>query len=497
MAVRVYNTLSRQKEPFEPVSAGKVGMYLCGPTVYMYSHIGHLVGPVIFDTVKRYLQFKGYDVTFVINITDVEDKLIKRAQEEGRSVEELARDVETDYMECLRALGVTTVDHFPRATEHIDDIITLVQTLTNKGCAYAVDGDVYMDTGKLTDYGKLSGRNVEELAAGARVEVDERKKNPEDFALWKSSKPGEPAWDSPWGRGRPGWHIECSVMSTHYLGETFDIHGGGLDLVFPHHENEIAQSESATGKPFAKYWMHNGLARFGSDKMSKSLGNIVLVRDLLKEEAPETLRFLILSTHYRRPIQFSDERLAEVRRALDHFYRLFERVEQLTGENVFAIDPERASELAGALTAEGEGALLTQAFADAEERFYEAMDDDFNTAGAVAELFQLTGATNRYIEARGLATTEDVGEADRALLLSSVGTVRRLGGLMGLFEKRVPVVRAPAGEEAKLIDLLVEVRARARQAKQYDLADFIRSQLSELGIALEDTRQGTVWRRSV
>jgi len=493
--LRVYNTLTRSKEPFEPVEAGKVGMYVCGPTVYMYSHIGHMVGPVIFDTVKRYLRFKGYDVTLVINVTDVEDKLIKRAEEEGRAVEELARDVEADYMACLTALGVTNVDHFPRATEHIDDIIALVQTLMDKGHAYAADGDVYMDTSTLTDYGKLSGRKVEELAAGARVEVDERKRNPADFALWKSSKPGEPAWQSPWGPGRPGWHIECSVMSTRYLGETFDIHGGGLDLVFPHHENEIAQSESATGKPFAKYWMHNGLARFGSEKMSKSLGNIVLVRDLLKKESPETLRFLILSTHYRRPIQFTDERLSEVRRALDHFYRLFERVERLTGENVFAGAAERASELAGALAAEGEGALLTQVLADAEERFYEAMDDDFNTAGAIAELFELTNATNRYVEARGLAVKADVTEMDRALLLAAVGTLRRLGALLGLYEKRVSAP-APAGEDERLIDLLIEVRSRAREAKQYDLADYVRDRLSELGIALEDTAEGTVWRRA-
>ncbi len=497
MSVRVYNTLTRQKESFEPVRPGKVGMYVCGPTVYMYSHIGHLVGPVIFDTVKRYLQFKGYDVTFVINITDVEDKLIKRAREEGRSVEELARDVEADYMECLRALGVTTVDHFPRATENIEGIIELVRTLIDKGHAYAVEGDVYMDTATLTDYGKLSGRDLEELAAGARVEVDERKRHPEDFALWKSSKPREPSWESPWGAGRPGWHIECSAMSTRLLGDTFDIHGGGLDLIFPHHENEIAQSESASGAPFVKYWMHHGMVRFGDEKMSKSLGNIVMVRDLLKDESPETLRFLTLSTHYRRPIQFSDERLAEVRRALDHFYRLFERVERLTGENVYAGDPERTQQLAGALAAEGEGALLNQVLGDAEERFTQAMDDDFNTAGAIAELFEITNAANRYVEARGLATAEAASEMDRTLLLAATGTIRRLGALLGLFGKRVTAPQAAEGQEAQLVELLIEVRNQARASKQYELADFIRTRFSELGIALEDTAEGTVWRRSV
>jgi len=496
MTLRVYNTLSRRKEPFQPIAPPQVGIYVCGPTVYMYSHLGHLVGPVIFDVVKRYLEFRGYRVTLVINITDVEDKLIQRAREEGRSVEELARDVEADYRECLRALGVTTVDHFPRATEHIGDIIGLVRTLVERGYAYTVDGDVYMDTSRLTNYGQLSGRKMEELAAGARVEVDERKHHPEDFALWKSSKPGEPFWESPWGRGRPGWHIECSAMSTRYLGETFDIHGGGLDLVFPHHENELAQSQAASGKPFVRYWMHNGLAQMGTEKMSKSLGNVVLVRDLLQRENPETLRFLILSTHYRRPIQVNDERLAEVRRALDHFYRLFTRVERLTGENVFAADPERSARLASTLAAEGEAALLAQALSDAEERFSEAMDDDFNTAGAIAELFELTNATNRYSEALGLATREDVTDIDRALLLSAVATLRRLGALLGLFQKRVSLAGSLTGQEAKLLDLLVEVRRRARDAKRYDLADFIREQLAALGVTLEDTREGTVWRSS-
>jgi len=500
MTLRVYNTLTRRKEPFQPVAPPRVGIYVCGPTVYMYSHIGHLVGPVIFDAVKRYLEFRGYQVTLVINITDVDDKLIQRAREEGRSVEELARDVEADYRECLRALDVTTVDHFPRATEHIGDIIALTRTLADKGYAYTVDGDVYMDTSRLSDYGRLSGRKVEELAAGARVEVDERKRHPEDFALWKSSKPGEPSWESPWGQGRPGWHVECSAMSTRYLGETFDIHGGGLDLVFPHHENELAQSEAASGKPFVKYWMHNGLAQMGAEKMSKSLGNILLVRDLLQRENAETLRFLILSTHYRRPIQAGEERLAEVRRALDHFYRLFERVERLTGENVFArpggADPERSDRLAGTLAAEGEAALLVQAVTDAEERFSEAMDDDFNTAGAIAELFELTNATNRYSEVLRLATREDVSDMDRALLLGAVATLRRLGALLGLFQKRVSLSRRLPAQEGKLIDLLLEVRRRAREAKRYDLADYIREQLSDLGVALEDTVEGTVWRWS-
>jgi len=491
--VRVYNTLTRRKEPFEPVTPGKVGMYVCGPTVYMYSHIGHLVGPVIFDTVKRYLEHKGYSVTFVLNITDVDDKLINRANEEGRTVGELARDVEADYRKCLKALGVETIDHFPRATEHIDDIIRIVKTLQEKGLAYCVDGDVYMDTTKLTGYGKLSGRKVEELAAGARVEVDERKRNPEDFALWKSSKPGEPSWESPWGPGRPGWHIECSAMSSRYLGETFDIHGGGRDLVFPHHENEVAQSEAASGKQFVKYWMHHGLVQFGDDKMSKSLGNIVLVRDLLEKENPETLRFLILSTHYRRPIQFSEERVTEVKRALEHFYRLFERIEKLTGEDVYA----RRLETLAEPPAEGDGALLAQALRNAEERFTETMDDDFNTAGAIAELFDITNATNRYIETRGLATQQDVTAEDRTLLLAAAGTIRRLGAILGLFETRVSATTALSGEEPALIDLLVEVRSQARRSGQYDLADYIRDQLSRLGIVLEDTPQGTEWRRSL
>jgi cysteinyl-tRNA synthetase len=284
-------------------------------------------------------------------------------------------------------------------------------------------------------------------------------------------------------------------MSTRYLGETFDIHGGGVDLVFPHHENELAQSQAASGKPFVKYWMHNGLAQMGAEKMSKSLGNILLVRDLLQRESAETLRFLILSTHYRRPIQVSDERLAEVRRALDHFYRLFERVERLTGENIFAADPERSARLAGTLAAEGEAALLAQALTDAEERFSEAMDDDFNTAGAIAELFELTNATNRYVEALRLSKREDATDMNRALLLAAVATLRRLGALLGLLQTRVSP-RGHGGQEGALIDLLVEVRRRAREAKQYDLADYIREQLAGLGVALEDTASGTVWRWS-
>src|SRR5947209_35169 len=301
MALRVYNTLTRTKEPFHKRPGDAVTMYVCGPTVYKPSHIGHMVGPVIFDTVKRYLTYLGYKVQWVVNVTDVDDKLIVRARELNTTVKELAEKMTADYLECLRKLNVTGIDAMPRATEHIPGMIAMMQKLIDKGYAYPAGGDVYFDISKDNDYGKLCHRDPEQLEAGARVEVSERKRNPGDFALWKAAKPGEPQWDSPWGQGRPGWHIECSAMSMRLLGQTLDIHGGGLDLKFPHHENELAQSESYTGVPFVRYWMHNGLMKTDTGKMSKSQGNEVVVSELLERHQPETLRFFLLATHYRRP----------------------------------------------------------------------------------------------------------------------------------------------------------------------------------------------------
>ena len=333
MALRVYNTLTQTKEPFETVHPGKVGMYVCGPTVYSESHIGHMVGPVIFDTIKRYLVYLGYEATWVVNITDVDDKLIVQAQKDGTTVGELAERVTRDYLDCLAALGVDGIDHMPRATEHIGEIIAINQALIDKGFAYESGGDVYFDVGKAAEYGKLSHRDPEELLAGARIEPSVLKHHPGDFALWKRSKPGEPSWQSPWGPGRPGWHIECSAMSMKYLGRHFDIHGGGLDLVFPHHENELVQSESYSGETFATYWMHNGLLTKQGKKISKSdPGTIVLMSDLLKVHSADTLRALLLSSHYRRPIDFGPDRLDEIDRGLQTFYRAFERFTELTGE---------------------------------------------------------------------------------------------------------------------------------------------------------------------
>src|SRR5438094_5084172 len=342
MALRVYNTLTRQKEPFETVMPQRVGMYLCGPTVYKPSHVGHMVGPVIFDTVKRYLAYLGYAVTFVVNITDVDDKLIVQARKQNTTVEELANRVTEDYVRNLERLNVTSIDHMPRATQYIGDIIAMIQGLIDRGFAYPANGDVYFDVARDPDYGKLCNRDPEQLEAGARIEVSDKKRNPGDFALWKGAKPGEPKWDSAWGPGRPGWHIECSAMSMKILGQTLDIHGGGLDLQFPHHENELAQSESFTGRPFARVWMHNGLLKMGHAKMAGSVGNVVNIVDLLQRHHPETVRFLLLATHYRSPIEYSEERLTEVAKALQGFYRFFERYERITGEPFYALPATKA-----------------------------------------------------------------------------------------------------------------------------------------------------------
>lgn len=483
MALRVYNTLTRQKEPFQTVEPGKVRMYVCGPTVYKPSHIGHMVGPVIFDTVKRYLTYLGYQVNWVVNITDVDDKLIVRARELGTTVKDLAEKMAADYLDCLKKLNVIGIDHMPRATEHIPGMIEMMKGLIAKGQAYAGGGDVYFDITKDPDYGKLCNRDPEQLEAGARIEVSDKKRNPGDFALWKGSKPGEPSWDSPWGPGRPGWHIECSVMSMKLLGETLDIHGGGLDLQFPHHENELAQSESFTGKTFARVWMHNGLLKMGAAKMAGSVGNVVNIADLLQRHSAETVRFLLLNTHYRSPIEYSDDRLHELAKALQSFHRFFERYERITGESFHRL-PEGK-------TGPGTGGEEVQGL---RAKFFEAMDDDFNTGGAVGVLFELLSALNRFADANKLETpTADA--ATKTTFRQGVLVLRELSQILGLFQQ--PPTSATAGQDQLvngLMQLLIDLRAEARKSKNFAMADQIRKRLSDLGVTLEDRPGGTGWR---
>lgn len=490
MALRVYNTLSRQKEVFQTVQPGKVGMYVCGPTVYKPSHIGHMVGPVIFDTVKRYLTYAGYQVTFVVNITDVDDKLIARARELNTTVDELAKRMTADYLECLRRLNVIGIDQMPRATDNIGEMLRIIQTLIDKGYAYPAQGDVYFDISKDEDYGKLCHRDPEQMEAGARIEVTEKKRNPGDFALWKSSKPNEPKWDSPWGPGRPGWHIECTAMATRILGKTLDIHGGGLDLQFPHHENELAQSESFTGQPFAKYWMHNGLLKMGQTKMAGSIGNVVNIEDLLKKHTAETVRYLLLNTHYRSPIEYGDERLVEANRALDNFYRFFERYQRITGKSIYTItapttraEHETFKQQHGA-NVEGEEQL---------QAFVASMDDDFNTGAAVAQLYELLKQLNRLADEARLETTPEASQ--RARFERGAVILKEMGQLLGLFHEAPAAKKASSDQLTQgLMQLLIDLRAEARKAKNFAVADQIRKRLTELGVTLEDRQGGTEWR---
>ena len=492
MALRVYNTLTRQKEEFQTVEPGKVRMYVCGPTVYKPSHIGHMVGPVIFDTVKRFLTYQGYQVSWVVNITDVDDKLIVRARETGTTVKELAERMTRDYIECLQKLNVTGIDHMPRATEHIAEMIDIMRGLIDKGHAYPSGGDVYFDVTSDPDYGKLCNRDPEQLEAGARIEVSDKKRNPGDFALWKGSKPGEPAWDSPWGPGRPGWHIECSAMSMKLLGETIDIHGGGLDLQFPHHENELAQSESYTDRTFARYWMHNGLLKMGHTKMAGSIGNVVNIVDLLQKHSAETVRFLLLGTHYRSPIEYSDDRLAEVRRSLEGFYRFFERYHRIRGRTFYEL-------AAPAKHAPFDLGPSPSAFLNEVSRlratFLDCMSDDFNTGGAIGALYESLTALNRFADARQL---EGPGRADAALAEFDRGVMvlRELSQILGLFHQ--PQERAGGASDELfngLMQLLLDLRAEARKAKNFAVADQIRQRLGQLGITLEDRAGGTGWRK--
>jgi cysteinyl-tRNA synthetase len=514
MPLRVFNTLTRQKESFEPLHPGKVGMYVCGPTVYKPSHLGHMVGPVIFDTVKRYLSYCGFKVTLVINITDIDDKLIAEAQKQKTTVPELAERVTADYVENLRKLNVSGIDAMPRATQHMGDIMAMIQGLIDKGFAYPACGDVYFDVSKDDDYGKLCNRDPEQLEAGARIEISDLKRNPGDFALWKGAKPGEPQWASAWGPGRPGWHIECSAMTMKLLGATLDIHGGGLDLQFPHHENELAQSESYTGKTFVRYWMHNGLMKTGDAKMSKSKGNEIVVAELLKRHAPETLRFFLLSTHYRRPIDFSDDRLEEVHRGLDSFYRFFERCQRINKISFYSLQsPQKRGPFEAAEPASEFLIEVRRLW----EMFLSHMDDDFNTGGAIGVLFELLTALNRFADSKQLETPT-AAAADLQAFQRGVLVLKELSDILGIFQIP-PTTKTTVGDD-KLVSglkellfelrpdaqdlsglnadgimrLLIEQRAAARKAKDFGQADLIRKRLTDLRITLEDRPGGTGWR---
>ena len=455
MSLRVHNTLTRKEEDFVPLVPGEVRMYVCGVTVYDLCHIGHARSAIVFDVIRRYLAFKGYRVTFVKNFTDVDDKIIRRAQADGGSAREVSERYIAEFYRDMDAIGVQRGDVEPKATDHIPQMIRLIEQLVTTGVAYVVEGDVYFEISKFPAYGRLSGKNLDELLAGARVEVDERKRDPRDFALWKAAKPGEPSWPSPWGDGRPGWHIECSAMAMEYLGSTFDVHGGGEDLVFPHHECEIAQSEAATRKTFARYWVHNGFVNLGAEKMSKSLGNTLLIRELVKRHDPDALRLWLLGTHYRHPVEFSEERLNEAGRALERFSRLFREAAR------YAWPP----------------GPLPDALRPFRLRFEAAMDDDFNTPQALGALFDLARALYEHVE-----RTEEA-DAQQALV-AGVDEVKRLGGALGLFARSV--VAGPSAE----VDRLVSERSEARKRRDWRRSDELRDELQKLGWSVEDTPSG-------
>ena len=522
--LRVFNTLSRTKEEFQPVTPGKVGIYLCGPTVYKPSHIGHMVGPTIFDTIKRYLTYSGYETTWVVNITDVDDKLIAESNRRGIPMADVAAEMTEDYQKNLAAMGVDTVDHFPKATDYIGEIIKFTSDLIDKGYAYESEGDVYFDVTKFAEYGKLSNRTLDQMS-GEGGGMADRKHSNFDFALWKSAKPGEPSWDSPWGKGRPGWHIECSVMSCSLLGETFDIHGGGLDLQFPHHENEIAQSEARNGKQMAKFWMHNGLMQASNEvgkvggrktreaapeakegdlasqeagKISKSKGASAF-RDLLKKFKPENIRFFLLSSHYRRPIDYSEERLQEVGKGLETFYRYFKRFEEVTGTSFYALEPAKTRAEGDAF--EKDAALDGEFGKQVKEfraKFLDAMDDDFNTAGGIAVFFDFARALNKFIESNKLETAQPAEtEAARKELVAATTVFRELASTLGLF--RAPIEEDAAQDDSlvePLMNLLIDLRRAAKKNKDFATADEIRNRLKEIGVTLEDRPGGVcVWNR--
>ena len=461
MTLKIYNTLTRKKEPFETLQPDQVSMYVCGPTVYDKAHVGHAMSVLVFDIIRRYLEFQGYQVRQVMNYTDVDDKIIQRANVQGIDPSDLAEKYIQEFKEHLRDLNIQWAAVYPRATTEMDNIIAMVQALIDKGNAYESEGDVYFFVNSDENYGKLSGRKVEDMIAGYRIDVDERKESPMDFALWKSAKPGEPSWDSPWGPGRPGWHIECSAMSLNHLGEQIDIHGGGNDLIFPHHENEIAQTESITGVPFARYWVHNGMLQLSGEKMSKSLGNLISIDDFLADHDADALRMMVLNSNYRSPLKFNDESIGHAERALDRLRS--------------ALRPAMPD-------AQGEQpAFLSEQIEETKKGYSDAMDDDFNTAGALGHLFDLVRAANQ-------ARDKD---ASAAALQPAQALVLDLTTILGL---RLQLAGKEGGQAAPFVELLIDVRNEMRAKKLWALSDKIRDRLTALGVVLEDRVDSSTWR---
>ena len=475
--LKVYNTLTKSKEEFKPLKPGEVGIYVCGVTPYNHPHIGNARPFVTWDVIRRYFKKTGYKVTYIQNFTDVDDKIIRTANEEGVTWKDIADRYIKAYFAAIDALNVRRADRYPRVSEHIPDIIAMVKTLVEKGYAYPVDGDVYYSVEKFAGYGKLSGRKLEDMQAGARIEVDTRKHHPMDFALWKAAKPGEPAWDSPWGKGRPGWHIECSTMSLKYLGETFDFHGGGSDLIFPHHENEIAQSQACIGSDscFARYWLHNGFITIHDEKMSKSKNNFFTVKDILAKYPGEVIRFFILQTHYRSPLDFADERLQEAQTSLARLQNSKQYADELMKR------PGTADTAAG----------IAQTAAELKQAFYEAMDDDFNTALAISHLFALSKEINIYYN----EVTNNGAAFDAENFAKAKSVYDEMAEIIGIFET-APEAAADDGLTDGLMELIIGIRQEARAAKNWALADKIRDDLKALGIVIEDSPAGARWKKA-
>jgi cysteinyl-tRNA synthetase len=475
--IKVYNTLTGSKEEFIPREEGKASIYACGITPYDYAHIGNSRPAVFWDCVRRFLKYRGYQVTFIQNFTDVDDKIINRAKQWEKDPLELAKKFSRIYLDDLAKLGVLPADNYPRVSEHIPEIIEMIRVLIDKGYAYVINGDVYYEVAQFKEYGKLSGRNLEQMQAGARVEVNESKKDPMDFALWKAAKPGEISWDSPWGPGRPGWHIECSAMSIKYLGAGFDMHGGGEDLVFPHHENEIAQSEAYLGAAFAKYWLHNAFVTVSGERMGKSVGNFSTIHDVMEEYSPKVVRFWLIGTHYRNPISFGEEELIAAARGLERLENA-----KFNWEHLLKAEPM------GGDHSQPELERIEKAISQAEEDFISGMEDDFNTPQALAGLYDLVREINRWIQERDFQLTASA----QKLLKKALDSLNTLGGeVLGLFDQ-TPTEQTVADTE---IEKLIADRADAKKNKNWALADKIRDELKNKGVIIEDTPQGVRWRR--